>query len=376
MTHTAYPVASEAATAIIEHLNLHAERADQQAPLNLIPDQETLTAIIDTAFWASLRREEGKSPIISLAYISPECITEPLLLERPLPLFAPTLTKMAPAVERPGIHLGVWPGNGSLNIWGAARNLPPFCLVLEVVAPGMLVAKHRRIDGSSKFLNIAVIEGDQVKVIQQQDDAAPSQPNLLYDLLDIDFTDDDPSTAALVQLAVSMRSHGHGGSLLQVPTRSEDWRESILSPMTYAVVPPFNALADLRNPEVIRDFEGNWQEAFRRAIDKIAGLTAIDGATVVTDTHQLMGFGAKIIRRPGYSQIENVVIHEPVRGNVSQAVSPSYLGGTRHLSAAQFVHDQHDAMALVASQDGRFTVFRWCDQDEIVHAYRIESLLL
>src|SRR5690606_20182193 len=106
----------------------------------------------------------------------------------PLPLFAPTLTKMAPAVERPGIHLGVWPGNGSLNIWGAARNLPPFCLVLEVVAPGMLVAKHRRIDGSSKFLNIAVIEGDQVKVIQQQDDAAPSQPNLLYDLLDIDFT--------------------------------------------------------------------------------------------------------------------------------------------------------------------------------------------
>ena len=35
------------------------------------------------------------------------------------------------------------------------------------------------------------------------------------------------------------------------------------------------------------------------------------------------------------------------------------LGGTRHLSAAQFGHDQRDSIALVASQDGRFTVFAW-----------------
>jgi len=38
---------------------------------------------------------------------------------------------------------------------------------------------------------------------------------------------------------------------------------------------------------------------------------------------------------------------------------PAQFGGTRHLSAAQFVHDQRDAIALVASQDGRFTVFAW-----------------
>ena len=31
-------------------------------------------------------------------------------------------------------------------------------------------------------------------------------------------------------------------------------------------------------------------------------------------------------------------------------VEPAQLGGTRHLSAAQFVRDQHDAVALVASQ--------------------------
>ena len=56
--------------------------------------------------------------------------------------------------------------------------------------------------------------------------------------------------------------------------------------------------------------------------------------------------------------------------------TPAQLGGTRHLSAAQFVHDQHDAMALVASQDGRFTIFKWSPREEFVHAHRVDALLL
>ena len=54
----------------------------------------------------------------------------------------------------------------------------------------------------------------------------------------------------------------------------------------------------------------------------------------------------------------------------------SELGGTRHLSAAQFVHEQRDSLALVASQDGRFTVFGWSQRAQLVHAYRVEALLL
>ena len=57
-------------------------------------------------------------------------------------------------------------------------------------------------------------------------------------------------------------------------------------------------------------------------------------------------------------------------------VNPYQLGGTRHLSAAQFVHDQRDATALVASQDGRFTIFKWSASEDIVHAHRVEALLL
>jgi DNA integrity scanning protein DisA with diadenylate cyclase activity len=55
---------------------------------------------------------------------------------------------------------------------------------------------------------------------------------------------------------------------------------------------------------------------------------------------------------------------------------PAQFGGTRHLAAAQFVQDQRDAMALVASQDGQFTIFAWSPSEENLHAHRIDALLL
>jgi hypothetical protein len=57
-------------------------------------------------------------------------------------------------------------------------------------------------------------------------------------------------------------------------------------------------------------------------------------------------------------------------------VEPGQLGGTRHLSAAQFAQDQPDAVALVASQDGRFTLFAWSPREGMVAARRLEALLL
>src|SRR5205814_10673679 len=119
--------------------------------------------------------------------------------------------------------------------------------------------------------------------------------------------------------------------------------------------PSFAELAQLNReaPEVKRT--RLWQESVNRVVEAVAGLTAVDGATVITKDYELLAFGAKIARRKGSPQVEQVTITEPVEGNVVRAVHPTELGGTRHLSSAQFVHDQHDAVALVASQDGRFT---------------------
>ena len=117
-------------------------------------------------------------------------------------------------------------------------------------------------------------------------------------------------------------------------------------------------------------------DALRRAVDGVAGLTAVDGATVITDQYEVLAFGAKIVRRDGSSQVAEVIMTEPIEGARAEVVEPAQLGGTRHLSAAQFVRDQHDAVALVASQDGRFTVFAWSPCENMVHAHRIETLLL
>jgi hypothetical protein len=90
----------------------------------------------------------------------------------------------------------------------------------------------------------------------------------------------------------------------------------------------------------------------------------------------VLAFGAKIGRSESGPFVEQVLVREPIVGHTPVTVHPSELGGTRHLSAAQFVHEQQESLALVASQDGRFTVFGWSKRAGMVHAYRVEALLL
>jgi hypothetical protein len=380
-----YRAASAVAAPIEAHFAHHIEAAigrgeDDLAP---IPDKAAVAAMVNATFWASLRREEGRSPKISLAFFQPEQVPQPLIFERPLPLTAGVLTKLGPAVERPGIHLGVWRSRdqsstdpGELQVWGATRKVPSFCFVLEVVEPGLLVIKHRRIDGFGKFANVAVLKGEEVKIVDEQGASLPDCPGLLAALLP--FTSPgswDHKFNLLVQLSASMRAHGHGGSLLVVPTGSVAWRQSIVHPILYSVTPSFSALTELMRQEVDEGNESAMVAWVRKAVDTVAGLTAVDGATVINDQYEVLAFGAKIRRPEGSVPVEQMVATEPIVGDQPIIVQPAQTGGTRHLSAAQFVHDQRDALALVASQDGRFTVFAWSPCENMVHAHRVDTLL-
>jgi hypothetical protein len=135
-------------------------------------------------------------------------------------------------------------------------------------------------------------------------------------------------------------------------------------------------LADLVRSGISERAQWRWQRALRRAVDAIAGLTAVDGATVITSDYRVLAFGAKIRRRGDFPPVEKVLLTEPVEDSVAEIIDPVQLGGTRHLSAAQFAQDQRDAFALVASQDRRFTLLAWSSCDEMVHAHRIEALLM
>lgn len=375
-----YKAAHEVAAPIESHFAHHIVGArergeDELAP---VPDQAAITAMVNATFWASLRKEEGRSPKISLAFFQPEQISQPMFFERPLPLTAGVLTKLGPAVERPGVHLGVWrdSASGEIQLWGATRRVPNFCFVLEVVEPGLLVIKHRRFEGFGKFANVAVLKGEEIKMVDERGASLPDCPGLLAALLP--FTSPgswDHKFNLMVQLSTSMRAHGHGGSLLVVPTGSEDWRRSIVHPILYSVTPPFSALTELMKQEVNDTNENLLVASVRKAADTVAGLTAVDGATIINDQYEVLAFGAKIRRPEGSAPVDQMIATEPVVGDVPIIVQPAQTGGTRHLSAAQFVHDQKDAVALVASQDGRFTVFAWSPCEEMVHAHRIDTLL-
>jgi hypothetical protein len=382
MTLPAYPAARVVATTVEAYFASHLAEARQRSRQQLAPhpDAAAVEAIIDAAFWTSLRREEGYAPKISLAFLPPEQAGQPLTFERRFPLTPPVLSRLAPAVERPGIHLGVWrdhDGSSDLRVWGTTRSIPKLCFVLEVIEPGLLVVKYRRGREQGKYVNVAVLKGDQIKMVDEAGSSLPDCPELVTSLLSFGSrTLTSESVNVLVQLSVSMRAHGRGGSLLVVPQGSQEWRRSIVQPVSYLVNPHFSELADLMRRDPIEKSQQTWQEAFIDAVDAIAGLTAVDGAALISDDYDLLAFGAKIGRRDDGAQVERVVVTEPIVDDVATVVHPLELGGTRHLSAAQFVQDQPDCVALVASVDGHFTIFAWSPCEHMVHAHRVEVLLM
>src|SRR5688500_4152094 len=104
MNGQTYPAARVGAPRIHAPFFRHLEdaRAAGQQQLASLPDVAAIERLVNAAFWASLRREEGYIPNISLAYLSPGEAWHPLMLARPLPLEPSTLSRVAPAVERPG----------------------------------------------------------------------------------------------------------------------------------------------------------------------------------------------------------------------------------------------------------------------------------
>jgi hypothetical protein len=373
-----YAAAQLAAARIHRHLAAYSVPAQLSAQhAATLPDAATLAALIDVAFWTSLRREEGYIPRISLAFVAPEQVDKAVAFATSLSLEPKDLAKLAAAVERPGLQLGVWPQQDELRVWGITRNLPGLCLVLEVVLPGVLVVKQSPSEESGKFINIAVLHGDEIKIIDPAAAIRPAYPTLLSSLLRFESQFAAGSAVnVLLELAVSIRAHGRGGTLLVVPAGSDAWTESILHPIVYSVVPAFSGLGDLMRKDAGSKPSRRWEDALGRAVDGIAGLTAVDGATLITADYDLLAFGTKIVRRTGSPLVAQVILTEPVEGGTPVIVEPAQFGGTRHLSAAQFVHDQKDAIALVASQDGRFTAFAWSPAEEAVHANRIDALLL
>src|SRR5690606_15733340 len=108
----------------------------------------------------------------------------------------------------------------------------------EVVEAGLLVVKQKHRVHARKFVNVAVLKGNQIKIIEDNHWGLTDYPGILSALLGFSHAQqDDQLENILVQLALAMRSHGRGALLLVVPPNSTAWLHSIVKPINYLVEP-------------------------------------------------------------------------------------------------------------------------------------------
>ena len=99
MTELSYQPARGVAARVHAHIAHQVRLARDRGETDIAPegDIDAIESIIETAFWASLRREEIYTPTISLALLSPERAFRPLRFEPRLPLAPESLAQLGPA---------------------------------------------------------------------------------------------------------------------------------------------------------------------------------------------------------------------------------------------------------------------------------------
>jgi hypothetical protein len=394
---------------LLEHLNtlIHASngdtRWDHDARRVPLLTAHHLSTLMHVSFWASFKKVEGRAVNIAVKYVPPDEAYRPFLLKQALPYTEENILRISPVLQGAHVDLGVCIDyNDELMIWGfdtgefslTARQY----LSLHSLDPGVLRLAFAEVN--------LIFTGTRVVCVDNNFLASEALATLVRP------THLGPD---LKEIITEMSAHRQGGTLLIVPEH-DGWSRSIKEPILYASDPPFDKarisremltfLADHRawypddgrglRPEerqVLaqgtqeerrainhRDFlaghRHRFDEALVRSLKLTGQLTAVDGAVIVNDDLKVLAFGAKIKPLDTRKSPETLVVSESSVGSVPLEVSLSEFGGTRHQSAAQFVFDQRQAVAFVASQDGIITLLTWHEGVGSVAAVRHIELTL
>ena len=126
-------------------------------------------------------------PKISLAFLPPEQTPQPLRFERPLPLAPAALARAGAGGRAPG-HSSrrVAPRQASCASGARRATIPPFCFVLEVAAPGLLVVKHRRTRSRASSSTSPCSRAIRSRSSTSAASSLPDCPALLTSLLGFD----------------------------------------------------------------------------------------------------------------------------------------------------------------------------------------------
>jgi hypothetical protein len=100
-------------------------------------------------------------------------------------------------------------------------------------------------------------------------------------------------------------------------------------------------------------------EALFEVAHLVADLTRVDGAVLLTDSLEILGFGVEIAGE--LPEVSRVARARDLDASARTWVRTDRVG-TRHRSAYRLCQAVRDALALVVSQDGGLRFIRWHDQ--------------
>jgi hypothetical protein len=341
-----------------------------------------------------------------------------LVLSRFRPFDRHELRRLAPAAGFQRSLIGVrFRDDGEFEVWGlvhtgprwlqavrggrrAAQSIPPI-LMVAVTGPGrVLVSKGTR--------TVAALAGGTLADVATDVFAAPWLASLFADLhraqwdehAAIPVLSSEPygslepafgrklAEHVLRRIVATIRGARHGGTLillpagsaralcadgryltLKYPFRDEEPRRRIFS-LTVRIMSELARLHPLSQAETVprvgwAEYEAS-EDAKLIALDEalfevahlVAMLADVDGAVVMTDQLEILGFGAEI--SGALPEVDSVDRSLDLHGT-RRVEEHTDRVGTRHRSAYRLCAKLHHALVVVVSQDGGVRFVRWHD---------------
>ncbi len=350
-----------------------------------VPSVLQLQELVDQSFWASLEQEEGRPVRFTLSFSMTAYgpVGDPFIFKEVQDLTIVNIIKLSPALLLGRSAIGVvGDPDTSLKIWGIAP-LPTLALTVEAVGSGHIIVR---------FLdrNRIILRAGQVIFLSND-----QSDNLLFLVHNLSQFEQPITQKLLIEVEAlkkvinAMLRQGHGGTLLWVP-EDMDWQLSVKSSrypchayreladfvnkLACESLPEFDlALGDYRNSPLYHSVALRLQR-IKPMIEAMGQLTAVDGATVISENLEILAFGV-MLRAEGVDGTAAVLELGQATNTLDlQSFPLSKLGGARHRSAAEFCCSHKRSLAFVASQDGTLTIFGWQAQTNRLFAIRRAEL--
>ncbi len=387
---------------------------------------EELTRVLSIAYQASLLRDETRPVTFRLVLADPDAY-EPeggppkghhrLRFDRPRPFEPQVLRRLAHAVDFRRGMVGLQVVGGTVKVWGLIHSgalwlqpvrggrrdqALPEHLVIHVRGPGQLLLTlgHRTLATLSSG-KIEVPKNDvfdsrwlpeMFAPIRQElmvlHDAAREQAEAPWARLDHSLTK-TISQHMVRRLIATIREAQHGGTVLILPVTTSETllhddsafrlRFRFDDPLParrfrHLILEVMNTLARTAAPDgppvgwpeyqASRNAKlADLDEAIFEFAHLVAGLANVDGAVLLNQRFELLGFGAVIAG--GLPEVETVARALDVEAQERLRESTEAVG-TRHRAVYRLCAAHPEALGIVVSQDGGVRFVRRAD-DEVVY---------